>query len=85
LRESHALHRWLVYFDPASPEELVEEVIKMDIAIQKAQERLAFVANDEEALRKYHMREMALSDWTSGINHARQEGNVEGQIRNLSS
>jgi predicted transposase/invertase (TIGR01784 family) len=73
------LHRWLAYFDPASPEDLIEEVIKMDVAIQKAQERLAFVANDKEALREYHMREMALSDWTSGVNHARWEGRVEGQ------
>jgi hypothetical protein len=50
----------------------------MDVAIQKAQERLTFVANDKEALREYHLREMALSDWTSGINHARREGKVEG-------
>jgi predicted transposase/invertase (TIGR01784 family) len=49
----------------------------MDVGIQKAQERLAFVANDKEALREYHMREMALSDWTSGVNHARQEGQKE--------
>jgi predicted transposase/invertase (TIGR01784 family) len=73
------LHRWLAYFDPASPEDLVEEVIKMDVAIQKAQERLTFVANDKEALREYHMREMALSDWASGVNHARREGRVEGR------
>jgi predicted transposase/invertase (TIGR01784 family) len=51
----------------------------MDVAIQKAQERLAFVANDKEALREYHMREMALSDWTSGVNHARREGKAEGR------
>jgi predicted transposase/invertase (TIGR01784 family) len=51
----------------------------MDAAIQKAQERLDFVANDKEALREYHMREMALSDWTSGVNHARREGKEEGQ------
>jgi hypothetical protein len=49
----------------------------MDVAIQKAQERLTFVANDKEALREYHMREMALSDWTSGVNHARREGRQE--------
>jgi hypothetical protein len=49
----------------------------MDVAIQKAQERLAFVANDKEALREYHMREMALSDWTSGVNYVRQEGAKE--------
>jgi predicted transposase/invertase (TIGR01784 family) len=81
-----ALQRWLTYFDLGSSEELVEEVIKMDAGIQKAQERLAFVANDKEALREYHLREMALSDWTSGVNHARREGRQEEQkeiARNL--
>jgi predicted transposase/invertase (TIGR01784 family) len=67
------LHRWLAYFDQGSPGELIEEVIKMDAGIQKAQERLVVVTNDKEALREYHLREMALSDWTSGVNHARRE------------
>ncbi|MDR1047902.1 MAG: hypothetical protein LBL64_09005, partial [Treponema sp.] len=63
----------LAYFDQGSPGELIEEVIKMDAGIQKAQERLVVVTNDKEALREYHLREMALSDWTSGVNHARRE------------
>jgi predicted transposase/invertase (TIGR01784 family) len=49
-------------------------------------ERLVYVTNDKEALREYHMREMALSDWTSGVNYARQEGSNEKQneiARNL--
>jgi predicted transposase/invertase (TIGR01784 family) len=45
--------------------------------LQKAQERLEVVKNDKEALREYHMREMALSDWTSGVNYAQQEGAKE--------
>jgi predicted transposase/invertase (TIGR01784 family) len=52
----------------------------MDAGIQKAQERLEFVKNDKEALREYHMREMALSDWTSGVNHARREGRKKGRV-----
>jgi predicted transposase/invertase (TIGR01784 family) len=74
-----ALQRWLAYFDKESPGELVEEVMKMDRAIQRAQERALYVANDKEALREYQMREMALSDWTSGVNHARREGRQEGK------
>ena len=31
-----------------------------------------------EALREYHMREMALSDWNSAVNYARSEGKEEG-------
>jgi predicted transposase/invertase (TIGR01784 family) len=30
-------------------------------------------------MRLYEMREKALSDWTSGVNHARREGIKEGR------
>jgi predicted transposase/invertase (TIGR01784 family) len=72
------LHRWLTWFDRDSPQGLVEEVVKMDMAIQKAEEKMVYVSRDKEALRAYQMREMALSDWTSGLNHAREEGIQEG-------
>jgi predicted transposase/invertase (TIGR01784 family) len=71
------LHRWLVWFDRDSPETTLEEVIKMDAAIRKAAKRLAYVSSDKEVLRAYQMREMALSDWNSGINHAKREGRKE--------
>ncbi|MDR2619047.1 MAG: hypothetical protein LBC62_09270, partial [Treponema sp.] len=61
-------------------EELIEEVVRMDSAIQKAEEKMAFVAQDKEALRAYQMREMAMSDWTSGLNHAKREGRRKGRL-----
>ncbi|GHU95784.1 hypothetical protein FACS189479_09440 [Spirochaetia bacterium] len=75
---NNPLHRWMSWFDKDSSPELVEEVVRMDTAIQKAQERTDFVSADKEALRAYQMREMALSDYTSGINHAKREGLREG-------
>jgi predicted transposase/invertase (TIGR01784 family) len=77
--QNDALQRWLAYFDQGSPAELVEEVVKMDNAIQKAEEKMSYICNDKEALRAYQMREMALSDWTSGVNHARREGKRESR------
>jgi predicted transposase/invertase (TIGR01784 family) len=56
----------------------VEEAIKMDAGIRKAEEKMGDISRDKEALRVYQMREMALSDWTSGVNHARKEGKQEG-------
>jgi predicted transposase/invertase (TIGR01784 family) len=47
------------------------EVVKMDMAMQKA-------GYDEETLHARQMREMGLSDWISGLNHAREEGMREG-------
>jgi predicted transposase/invertase (TIGR01784 family) len=75
--QNDPLHRWLTYFDKDSPQDLVEEVLKMDIAIQKADAKMNFVSRDEEALRVYEMREKALSDWTSGVNHAKRERDKE--------
>jgi hypothetical protein len=50
----------------------------MDSAINKAQERLDFVTQDKEFLREYHLREMALSDWTTGIDPATERGFEKG-------
>jgi predicted transposase/invertase (TIGR01784 family) len=69
----------MAWFDRDSLPEVVEEIVQMDAAIQKAEDRMAFVTSDKEALRAYQMREMALSDWTSGINHAMREGRAEGK------
>ena len=58
----------------------------MDAAINKANEKLTFLANDKEVLRLYHMREMAQIDYNSGIKKAKDEGKIEGKIeiaRNL--
>jgi predicted transposase YdaD len=44
---------------------------------------MSYVAQDQEMLRAYQMREMALSDFTSGINHARREGIALGEQRGI--
>jgi len=72
------LYRWLAWFDKTSPQELVTEVINMDSAIQKAEERQDYILSDEDALRLYEMRQMAQMDLTSGLNQARREGIQEG-------
>jgi len=72
------LERWMSYFDISTPEEELKEIIKMDSAINKTQERLDFVTQDKEFLREYHLREMALSDWTTGINTATERGFEKG-------
>ena len=72
------LHRWLSFFDKDTSNDTLEEVLNMDIAIKKANEKMAYLSSDKEALRMYQMRELALSDYVSGMNHARQEGITQG-------
>jgi len=77
------LNRWLVWLDVGSPPELIEEVAKMDNAIDAAIKRLDFVTRDKEFLRYYHMRQMAMSDQTTIINTAIEEGLEKGFKKGL--
>jgi hypothetical protein len=43
----------------------------------KANERLNFVTQDKEFLRNYHLREMAMSDWTTGVNTEVEKKQIE--------
>ncbi len=52
----------------------------MDTAIYKANEKMAFLANDKEVLRLYHLREMAQIDYNSGMKKAKDEGKAEEKI-----
>lgn len=51
----------------------------MDAGIYKANEKMAFLANDKEVLRLYHLREMSQIDYNSGIRKAKDEGKREGK------
>ena len=50
----------------------------MDSAIQMADERMVYVTGDKEAVRAYERRQMALSDYNSAINYARDEDHRKG-------
>jgi len=77
---NNTLHRRLSFLNKNTNDNILEEVISMDTAIQKAQEKLIFVTNDKEKLREYQMRMMALSDQVSGMNHERREGRRERDV-----
>ena len=50
----------------------------MDEAIKVAKTKQEFIANDEESIREYDLREMAILDLNSGLSYARREGIKEG-------
>ncbi|MDR0756834.1 MAG: hypothetical protein LBF85_03205, partial [Tannerella sp.] len=74
----NSLHRWLTFFDKGTDNETIEKIINMDTAIKRANEKIQVVAQDEAALHVYHMREMAIYDFNSGMSAAREEGREEG-------
>jgi predicted transposase/invertase (TIGR01784 family) len=78
--EQDALHRWLVYFDKHSPINLIEEVLKMDPAIQAMQKKIDWIQGDPALLRSYLRYEKAASDDATRLDGARREGRQEGRI-----
>jgi predicted transposase/invertase (TIGR01784 family) len=77
------LSRWLAWFNMSKGKELAEEAVKMDAAIQAANDRMVYVTGDKEAIRAYEMRQMALSDYTSEMNYARDVGMKRGMRRGM--
>jgi predicted transposase/invertase (TIGR01784 family) len=67
------------WLNPSSSAKLVKEVLEMDAAIKKADEQIAFVLQNKEALRAYEMRQLALWDYASTVGLAREEGLEEGK------
>ena len=49
----------------------------MDMAIQKAQDRITQVTQDEAALRAYELREKAILDWNSAVGYHTRENTKE--------
>jgi predicted transposase/invertase (TIGR01784 family) len=68
------LHRWLVWLDVNSPPELVKEVVNMDSAIMAADEKKYYLTQEWQEWDLELHRELAMMDYTSGMNYAREEG-----------
>ena len=77
------LSRWLAWLNMDKGKKLAEEAAKMDAAIQAANERMVYLSGDKEAIRAYERYQMALSDYTSQINYARDVGMERGMRRGM--
>ncbi|GHV25427.1 hypothetical protein FACS189498_3640 [Spirochaetia bacterium] len=94
--KNDALVRWLTYLDETTPPKIIEEVVKMDTAIEKTNERYDFLSQDKETLHRYHLRQIGQMDWNSVVaerdqNRQRAEqaekriAELEAQLRAKSS
>ena len=79
--KNNSLHRWLTFFDQNISDDTLKELMAMDTAIYKANEKMEFLANDKEVLRLYHLREMAQIDYNSDMKKAKDEGRAEEKIK----
>ena len=55
----------------------------MDSAINAANEKLELISMDEDFQRYYYLRQLALTDYNSEMEYAREEGLAEGMEQGL--
>jgi predicted transposase/invertase (TIGR01784 family) len=71
------LHRWLMFLDQETKSEVLEEVVKMDSGIQRAQERMDLITMDREAYRAYELREAQIAFYDEDVRTAAKEAAKE--------
>ena len=71
------LCRWLAWFNKNSSPKLLEEVVKMDAAIQTADERFAHLIRDKDELLAYDRYMKAECDRTAEFNFALKKEKIK--------
>jgi hypothetical protein len=72
-----ALIHWLKFLDINTPEEELQEIIKIDPAIKKAAEKLEALSSDPEVIAIYNAREKVLR---GQINTNQETNQIETKI-----
>ncbi|MGL5066641.1 MAG: Rpn family recombination-promoting nuclease/putative transposase, partial [Sarcina sp.] len=60
------------------PETTLKELIELEPAIEKAENKLEYLSGDEDAMRLYWERERSLHERANMINSAKEKGILEG-------
>lgn len=81
--KENALHRWLTFLEQELPDEVLKELMEMDAAIRKAEEKLEYLSSDPKMRALYRAREESLYERNSMINGAKEEGKIEGKIEDI--
>ncbi|MDG5786679.1 Rpn family recombination-promoting nuclease/putative transposase [Evansella sp. AB-P1] len=74
---NNSFHRWLIFLKEDVNENTLREVIRMDIILNKAEEKLLNLSADPETRKEYERRAKALSDERSRLEDAKILGILE--------
>lgn len=74
----NAMERWLAFLEKDISEDTLRELVKMEPAIEKAENKLEYLSSDEEMMSIYLAREKSLHDKANMINSAEQRGLQQG-------
>ncbi len=77
------IERWLAFFEKDISETTLGELISLDSAIKKAEQRIEHLSSDEDAMKIYWERERSLHERANMINSAKERNSIENAINFL--
>ena len=74
------IERWLMFLEKDISETTLKELISLDTAIEKAEQKIEYLSSDEEAMRIYYERERLLHERANMISSAEARGVEKGKL-----
>ena len=71
------VERWLMFLEKDISETTLKELMSLDTAIEKAEQKIEYLSSDEEAMRIYYERERSLHERANMISSAEERKAVE--------
>lgn len=68
------IERWLAFLEEDTPETMLKELMIMEPAIKKAEDKLEFLSSDKETMDIYWERERSLHERANMVNSAEERG-----------
>ena len=79
----NAIERWLMFLEKDTPETTLKELMSLDTAIEKAEQKIEYLSIDEETMRIYYERERSLHERANMISSAEERKSIENAINFL--
>ena len=76
----NAIERWLMFLEKDTPETTLKELMSLDTAIEKAEQKIEYLSSDEETMRIYYERERSLHERANMISSAEARGLEKGKL-----
>ncbi|HBJ1650159.1 Rpn family recombination-promoting nuclease/putative transposase [Clostridium botulinum] len=77
------IERWLMFLEKDIPETTLKELMSLDTAIEKAEQKIEYLSSDEESMRIYYERERSLHERANMISSAEERKAIENAINFL--
>lgn len=77
------IERWLMFLEKDISETTLKELMSLDTAIKKAEQKIEYLSSDEETMRIYYERERSLHERANMISSAEERKSIENAINFL--